>query len=528
MNKVLNYLNRQIKGNVFDNPNILEAYSTDRSVLKILPKYVALPESTDDVRKLARFINQLAIKDYRIPIAIRGSGLDATGADLTNGLIISTEKLNKIKEIDTYDRLVHVEAGITIGELNSALISHGLILPVNVDPRETVGSLVANATTDSYAYRYGGIMNYVDRAEIVLASGDVIQTSRFGQRGFSRRKSMTNVEGIIYRDLNRILQENESTIKTLKNNRNFAGYPNIQYVLRDDGNIYDPLTVFFGSQGTLGIITEVILRTVLVPPKIEHILVSFNSFRLANDFLSFAKSLHPLELNFYNQEIINIAEANGKCPEFLKNHSPEGYLVYASFCDKPRVNRKKLEKCIEFLPKSAKSYLDNDKKSDFGAILNSLTSYLNDNVEGERAPFVNDFYVPSDEIANFISDLKFLEQKYKILLPIYGSYATSIYSVRPDVKLSTEPGRRFIAQFITDFNKLLRIHYGYICGGNPEGRLKALLTNHELTVAEKNLYREIKETFDPNKILAPDAKLGSDARSVSPYFRTTENSSIML
>ena len=83
--KIVRYLNQLTVGNVFDSPEILEAYSTDRSALKIRPKIVALPESTDDVRKLMKFCYQLAIKNITIPIAVRGSGLDEMGADLTNG-----------------------------------------------------------------------------------------------------------------------------------------------------------------------------------------------------------------------------------------------------------------------------------------------------------------------------------------------------------------------------------------------------------------------------------------------------------
>ena len=528
MNKIAVYLNRQIRGNVYDKPSILKAYSSDRSILEIKPRFVAVPETTDDIRKLCRFINQLAVKDYKLPIAVRGSGLDATGADLTSGLVISTERLNKIKEIDAHDRLVHVQAGVTLGELNSALASHGLILPVNSDPRETIGGLIANASTDSYAFRFGGIMNYVDRIETVLASGDIFQTSRFGQRGFSRRKAMTNIQGTIYRDLNRLLGDHQSTIESLRGTRNTAGYPAIQYVSRDNGRVFDPLPVFFGSQGTLGMSSEVILRAELIPPKPTHLVVVFNSFRLANDFLAFAKKLRPLELDFYDLNILKVAEEHGKRPDVFNHIGSEGYLVYLTFCDKYRINRRKVERCLEYLPKSARYATESDKDVNFSSIFNILSSYLNGDANNERTPFVSDFYVPADELVNFVSDLHYLEEKYKIPLSIYGSYGTSIYSIRPNVQISSESGRRFIVDFLTDFNKLLKMHYGYLCGGSPEGRIKALLTNRELNVAEKKLYHALKDTFDPNHILAPDIKLGADPRSVARHFRTSENTTIMV
>ena len=116
MSKITKYLNQLITGNAFDAPEILEAYSTDQSALKVNPRLVVLPESTADLQKLMRFFDQLAGKDVRVPVAIRGSGLDEMGADLSTGVVISTEKLNRLEEIDKRERLVRVQAGITLKE----------------------------------------------------------------------------------------------------------------------------------------------------------------------------------------------------------------------------------------------------------------------------------------------------------------------------------------------------------------------------------------------------------------------------
>ena len=90
-------------------------------------------------------------------MVVRGSGLDQSGADLTEGMIISTEKLNQIQEIDDRARLVRVQAGVTLGQLNSALALFGLRLPIEADPRETIGGLVSNFYTDTIAKKYGSI-----------------------------------------------------------------------------------------------------------------------------------------------------------------------------------------------------------------------------------------------------------------------------------------------------------------------------------------------------------------------------------
>ena len=142
MGKITKYLNQLIVGNVFDSPEILEKYSTDHSVLKIRPKFVALPESTEDIQKLLRFLNQIALKNIPVTATVRGSGRDEGGADLTSGLVISTEKLNRMLEIDTHERLVRVQSGITLRELNTALSVSGLTIPIAGHDGDTIGSLI--------------------------------------------------------------------------------------------------------------------------------------------------------------------------------------------------------------------------------------------------------------------------------------------------------------------------------------------------------------------------------------------------
>ena len=150
MNKIAKFLNARVSGFVTDKPEILAAYSRDASILEIMPKLLFLPNNIEDIQYVLRFTNELAKKGYQLPIAVRGSGLDQSGADLTEGMVLSTEKMNQIQEIDERGRLVRVQAGVTLGQLNSALALLGLYLPVEADSRETIGGLISNFYTDHF------------------------------------------------------------------------------------------------------------------------------------------------------------------------------------------------------------------------------------------------------------------------------------------------------------------------------------------------------------------------------------------
>ena len=529
MNKVAVYLNKQISGNVFDKESILESYSTDRSVLKFTPKFVAFPESTEDVEKLVCFIDQLAEKNFKIPIGVWGSGLDTTGADLTTGLLISTEKMNKIKEIDAHDRLIHIQSGVTLEQLNSALSTHGLYLPINANPKETIGGLIANCPTDSYAAFYGGIMNYIERVEVVLPDGSLVQTSPLKKPALIKKQSSDNLEGKIYRDLDKLITENADLMQEFLTTQDLSGYPSISRCLQDDGKTFDLLPIFYGSQGTLGIITEIILRVDVIPPYPCHIISAINSIEAAMEALLKAKSMNPIELLFFDSDIFRTASELGKEPSSLsKKFFNKKYIIDATF--KPgHLNNQKIQEFIDSLPKSTTIKIDNPEKSaNFHEILNPLSLYLNKPSKGERTPIIYDVHIPNTELPILLYNLSLLEKEYNIKLNLLGSFATNIYSVRPDVKIETESGRKFIVEFLHDFNMLLKIHHGHLAGGSPEGRLKALLTNHDFTPEEKNVYKSIKSTFDKNNILSPDIKLNANPKTTSSHFRTKVNQTIQF
>ena len=520
VNKIAIYLNRHITGNLFDKDSILEAYSSDRSLLKVKPRFVAIPESTSDLRKLVKFVNQLASKKYSLPISVRGSGLSKTGADLSSGLVISMEKLNHVRELDAHDRLIHVQAGITLGKLNAVLAPYGLTLPISADPNETIGSLIANSPRDKFSKKYGGIMNFVDRIEVVLASGDLLQTARLSNGRLRAKKSLDNLEGEIYTKLDKLLLENSERIEDFPNTSRF-GYSGLKHIRRVNGKIFDLLPAFFGSEGNLGIITEVILRLEVLPPRPHRVFAVFNTFKSAAEFADFCEKIEPLSVEIFDNRIFKNADNFGKKPDLLTKKIEDGLLVLATFNDKSRKSRRKVKHAVRFLPKSAyvvPETIGNSK--DFDDFETSLVSFLNDNAKGERGNLLHDFFVPKENLGKFLEDLKKLEKSSKRPLEFFGSYATENFSLRPDFELKKVDERRAALTLLRDLNELLKLHGGNLVGGLPEGRLKSIIVYPDMKKEDKKLIEEVKKIFDPNGVLSPETKSNFDTRSAVRHLRT--------
>lgn len=528
MGKIARYLNQLTIGNVFDNPEVLEAFSTDHSALKIKPKFVAFPESTDDIRKLMRFFNQLAAKDIKVPITVRGAGYDMGGAALTNGLVISTEKLNKMLEIDPRERLVRVQSGITLKELNTALSVSGLTIPVDGHDDETIGGLIANCPVDDWASKHGGIENYVTRIEAVLANGDCLQTSRLKKYAVAKKAAEKNTEGAIYQKMAKLLHGNKDLLYEIADDQhNLAGYHGVAKVEKKETT--DLMPLFFGAQGTLGIISEVILRAVPLGNRPARVVATFKELSSALRYLREIQEMKPEKLNIYDLKIIREAKETGKNLDGVIRRLEDGYVVFASFSERANSRLKKIMLLREKYPRTTKYVFEKPENTDtLNEFENSLVNYLSYVKNGERVPILADFYLPGYNLENFWKDLKVLGNKLELDLELYGSYATGIYSLRPKFDLEAEDYRKKATNFLRAGAYVIERQGGKLAGGTPEGRLKAVVINNEISEPQKELYLKIKQIFDPNNILSPDVKLGAVSKFTLTHFRETNQPKIMV
>ncbi len=526
MSRLSEYLNRHIVGNVFDRPSICNAYSTDSSILTYTPKLVAIPETQDDVRRLLRFANQLAARELRLPITMRGSGLDKTGASIGPGMIVSTEKLNQIEEVDARGRLIRLQPGVKLGELNQALRLNGLWLPIGYDKRATIGGLISDNPTDDYSYKYGGIFHYVERVEITLPSGDLVQLAAIPQRAADSKAKEDSAEGVLYRKVNQLLDEQADTILD-RSMRPFdaEGYANIVRVR--EKHMMNLLPLLFASQGTLGAITDIILRLEPLPSTSRRMMVSFHDLKTAQRFMNYARDLKPYLLKLVDLAIIERAIENGKKLDFVTRKLGKGVLVIAGFDFSKHKTKRCLEQLSELLPNNAQQLIETaENYEDFEEIESFLTNYLNDG-DGERTAILDNVFVPSMNFTDFVQGLKTLEQTVRKDLPIYGSFAAPNYNLRPDFDLSDFGGRQEAVDFMQMYSELVVSCQGSITANYPEGRTRSIVQIATLSANERQLYAGIKSAFDPLSIMNPGVKLGASAEDAVRHLRTTEKGGIV-
>ena len=162
------------------------------------PAAVVFPESTDDVAIVLRLATE-----HGIPVTARGSGTGMSGACVPRpgGVVVSFERMNQILEIDTENQVAVVQPGVTLAQLDEATAAHGLVYPVY--PGEYSASLGGNVGTNAggmRAVKYGVTRHQVLGLEAVLAGGDVIRAGgRFvkGSTGYDLTQLIIGSEGTL-------------------------------------------------------------------------------------------------------------------------------------------------------------------------------------------------------------------------------------------------------------------------------------------------------------------------------------------
>ena len=199
---------------IADDPEVLAAHSADKWFATREPEVVVLARSTADVSKLLQFASR-----EKIPVTARGGGFGYVGGCVPErgGIVLSLMRMNRIKQISFDDAVAIVEPGVFTAELKAAARAQKLFYPP--DPASmkdcTIGGNVATNAGGPRCLKYGVTRNYVIGLEVVLANGDVLRT------GGRVHKNKTG---------------------------------------------FDLIGLFVGSEGMLGVVTEITLRLLPLPP----------------------------------------------------------------------------------------------------------------------------------------------------------------------------------------------------------------------------------------------------------------------
>lgn len=527
MSKIAEYLNEHILGEITGSKAVRTRYSRDGSILSIQPELVVFPRVTNDIRKAARFSWQLAEKGHVLPLTVRGSGSDTTGGAIGKGLIINTTAhLNNIIYIALKDKehFVHAQPGVTFKALNDALNWHGLAVPTQPDTGaySTIGGAVANNSGGQFSGKVGLTGDWVKRLEVVLANGDLIETTRLSKRDVSKKIGLQTFEGEIYRKLDGLIEDNQALIneQLSVDGRDNTGYAGIAQVKHRDGS-FDLTPLFVGSQGTLGIISEVVLRTDFLSKEQTALAAVVSGGEVARDVADALRKLDPASIETFDGALFDQAIQKGKSFPFFSaadSDSVIGSVVYVHFNDfNDRARAHKLKKALKVLGKFDATVITSEDHSfeELAAIREVSSSvYVDDDGKKSYPPLLDGAQVPAEHQEEFARAVSELADKHHVALPLRIRVLDGVVFTRPALELDKVSDKQKIFKLISEYSQLVEKHGGVFLADASEGRLKANAAYGLLDENVQRLYEEIRAIFDPFGTLNPGVKQTSELKDL--------------
>lgn len=427
----------------------LTLYGYDASMERGRPDAVVLPGSTEEVCQ----IMALAHED-RIPVVGRGSGTNLSGGTIPTrgGIVVHFSRMNRILEIDIPNRTVTVEPGLITLDLQNRLLAEGFVYVPDPASQKvsTLGGNLGENSGGPHCLKYGVTTNHVLGAELVLYDGSVVWTGGKSQ----------------------------------------------------DNPGYDLTGLLVGSEGTLGLVTKMILKIIRAPEKVKTLLAIFDAIEDASNTVSaiIAEGILPATLEMMDNVVMQAVEASVQAGYPLDAAAVLIIELDGMEDGMERQAEKILEICKRYDVRDvqlAKDDAERDKlwagrKGAFGAITRLKPSYM-----------VGDGTVPRTKLPEVLRKVMETAKKYDLL--IGNVFHAGDGNLHPLILFDErdEEEREKARKAAVEILKICADAGGTISGEHGIGMEKKREMFFIFSESDLESMRQVKRAFDPEDILNP-------------------------
>lgn len=532
------------KGDISDDEATLAAYSHDASLFEVRPKLVVFPKNADDVAQLVAWVSENKERHPDLSITARSAGTCMSGGSVNESIIMDFSRyMNKIGAVSAEE--ASVEPGAYYRDFEKATLEKGSIMPAYTASREicAVGGMVGNNAGGEKSIKYGKTENYVRSLDVVLRDGKMYTFRPLSKTELDAKIAEGTFEGNVYKELFALIDANYGTIKAAKPavSKNSAGYYLWNVWDRETG-IFDLTKLFVGSQGTLGLTTNITFGLVPVKkyqsmvvvfmPTIDRVgdlanallahspesVESYDDYSLklaVKFFADFIKQLGIfrallLGIRFIPEalmmlfgrvpKLIVLAEFTGDSEEEVVAKAREAEGAVARFGFKTRIakNKKQTEK--------------------YWKIRRESFNMLRKHVQGKRtAPFIDDIIVKPEYLSEFLPKVEKLLDESGLVYTVAGHVGNGNFHIIPLMDLS----KPFSADMILDLSDkvyaLVKEYGGSITAEHNDGIIR---TPYLETMYGKDivgLFEKVKKIFDPENIFNPGKKVGGSKEYIREH-----------
>ena len=522
------------KGDVLDDDVNLKTYSRDASLFEVRPKLVVLPKDSEDLKNLVKWIKD----NPGHSITMRAAGSDMTGGPLGESIIADvTRYLNKMGEISEHRGLtsVLVEPGMFYREFERKTLEKGLVLPCFPASKNlcALGGMLGNNSAGEKTLRYGKMENFVLETKVIFSDGNEYFVKPLSREALDIKMAQNDFEGNIYKNLFNLIEENRGVIEHAKPkvSKNSAGYY-LWNVLSRALDTFDLNKLLVGSQGTLGIVTEMKLR--LVPVKKYHDLVAlfFKSWDELPQVVNAILPQDPESLETFDKDTLKLGirfmpeiakKARSNLFSFALKFLPEA-LISVEMLGLPKLvvlvevsedTEEEVKNKVRNIVEAIKPFniwsriVEKDSEEEkFWVMRRESFNLLRQHVKEKRtAPFIDDFCIPPEKVPEFLPRALKILKDYDIDTNIAGHAGNGNYHIIPLMDLRKESERRKIPAVSDKFYDLVAEYKGTITAEHNDGIVRTPYLGKMYSLEILELFKKTKEIFDPLDIFNPGKKV---------------------
>lgn len=514
--ELLTKIEESTKADVFTDKSIRDYFATDGSIFTQTPQAVIYPTNTKDVSELLKILDvEARSKRTTVTITARGRGTDQSGGALSEGIsLVFPAHMNHIIEVDK--NLVTVQPGVHYASLQRVLHSHGRFMPpypssINFS---SIGGAIGNNACGEKTIKYGSTREYVRKLRVVLSNGEVIETGRINALTLARKKRLSTLEGKIYRELDQLITKNKQVIATAqpRTSKNAAGYD--LWDVRGPRGSFDLTPLIVGSQGTLGIVTEIQLNVPVYNPHKTLIVGYFDDLDHMEAACKKLLKLGPSALEFVDSHLLDFLHKHH--PSMIRGLIPDPTPKIVLLCEFDNmssvVRQAKVHKAIrtmEYYARSHRMSVKKDEQQALWRIRHSAAAVIWMNKGKQKAlPIIEDGIVPLSKMKDFLEGTYKLLKKYKLEIAVWGHAGDANLHLQPFMDMSKATDRTKVLKLADEYYKMIIKLGGSTCGEHNDGLSRAPYLKDMYGKELYDVFVQVKKLFDPHSILNPDKKLG--------------------
>jgi FAD/FMN-containing dehydrogenase len=554
METLLRELKKTFQGDIITDGRTRASYSHDASIYEMVPEAVLSPKNTQDIQSLVQFVVANKATHPALSITPRSAGTDMSGGAIGNSLLIDmTKHFTTIHSIDS--KKLHLQPGVYMRDVDPLLSEHQVLIGSVPASRNlcTVGGMVGNNSGGEQSLRYGNTENAVRELKVVFADGKEYEVKPLNRRELDKKMSKNTFEGRLYKQVFELIETNYDLIRNARPrvNKNSMGY-NLWSVWDRETGVFDMTRLITGSQGTLGIVTDITFRLL---PRLPHnglLVLYLSNIKHLGDIIATVMRHHPATFEGFDDVTFELGIKHFKlfkqhlgAKEWLKQqailassvakfrgHLPNMVLMVefdGETSEKVQQKISKLQLALKKFKLKMEIAGDEQQSSRFWQIRRASLSLLRERVHGKYAsPFIDDLTVQPRYLPEFLPQLRKIIRKYDLPATIAGHFGDGNFHIIPLMEIENDAAQAKLEPCMREIVPLVLKYGGTLAGEHNDGMVRGPWLPAVFGDEMYLLFRRTKEIFDPLYIFNPHKKTDAAWDFSMKHIRTTETRDLIL